>query len=35
MLAAMTAVENIRDGVTDKANLWAVHSEEDYHEAKR
>lgn len=34
MLTAMVAVENIRDGVTDKANIWAVNTETDYHEEK-
>ena len=32
MLTAITAVENIRGGVTDKSNIWAVNTEEDYHE---
>ena len=34
MLTAMLAVENIRDGRTDKANLWDVNTEEEYHEEK-
>jgi protoporphyrinogen oxidase len=34
MLTAMLAVENIRDGVTDKSNLWEVNTEEEYHEEK-
>ena len=34
MLTAMTAVENLRDGVTSKDNIWAVNTEEDYHEEK-
>ena len=34
MLTAMVAVENIRDGITDKTNIWAVNTEEDYHEEK-
>ncbi len=34
MLTAMVAVENIRDGIKDKANIWAVNTEEDYHEEK-
>lgn len=34
MLTAMVAVENIRDGVTDKENIWAVNTEEEYHEEK-
>jgi protoporphyrinogen oxidase len=32
MLTAMTAVENIIQGRTDKANIWAVNTEQDYHE---
>lgn len=32
MLTAMAAVENIRDGRTDKSNIWAVNTEQDYHE---
>ena len=32
MLTAMAAVENIRDGRTDKSNLWDVNTEQDYHE---
>ena len=34
MLAAMTAVENIIGERTDKANLWTVNAEEEYHETK-
>lgn len=34
MLTAMVAVENIRDGITDKSNIWAVNTEEEYHEEK-
>lgn len=34
MLAAMAAVENIAAGRTDKANLWAINTEEEYHEQK-
>ena len=34
MLTAMLAVENIRDGRTDKSNLWSVNTEEEYHEEK-
>jgi protoporphyrinogen oxidase len=30
MLTAMTAVDNIVAGVQDKANLWAVNTEEEY-----
>jgi len=32
MLTAMTAVENIIQGRTDKANIWAVNTEGEYHE---
>jgi len=34
MLTAMTAVENIVNGVTDKENIWAVNTEMEYHEEK-
>jgi protoporphyrinogen oxidase len=34
MLTAMTAVDNLVAGVTDKSNIWAVNTEEEYHEAK-
>jgi protoporphyrinogen oxidase len=34
MLTAMTAVENIVNGVTSKANIWAVNTEMEYHEEK-
>lgn len=35
MLAAMTAVENIVEGRSDKSNLWAINTEEEYHEEKK
>jgi protoporphyrinogen oxidase len=35
MLTAMTAVDNILAGRTDKANLWAVNTEMEYHEEKQ
>ncbi len=34
MLTAMTAVDNIVEGRTDKSNIWAVNTEMDYHEEK-
>ena len=34
MLTAMTAVENIINGVESKDNLWDINAEEDYHEEK-
>ena len=34
MLTAMTAVDNIIAGRVDKANIWAVNTEMDYHESK-
>ncbi len=34
MLAAMVAVDNILAGRTDKANIWQVNAEADYHEEK-
>jgi protoporphyrinogen oxidase len=35
MLTAMTAVDNIVNGVQGKDNLWAVNTEEEYHEEKK
>ncbi len=35
MLTAMTAVDNIIAGREDKSNIWAVNTEEDYHEVKK
>jgi protoporphyrinogen oxidase len=32
MLTAMVAVDNIAAGIVDKANLWNVNTEQDYHE---
>ena len=32
MLTAMTAVENIVSGITDKKNIWEINTEETYHE---
>ena len=34
MLAAMVAVDNIIAGITDKASVWAVNTEMEYHEEK-
>ncbi len=34
MLTAMTAVENIVHGVTDKSNIWEINTEMEYHEEK-
>jgi protoporphyrinogen oxidase len=34
MLTAMTAVDNIIAGRKDKANVWDVNTEQDYHESK-
>jgi hypothetical protein len=33
MLTAMTAVDNLVAGRTDKSNLWALNTEMDYHES--
>jgi len=35
MLTAMAAVENVVKGSADKANLWAINTEEEYHEGKK
>ena len=34
MLTAMVAVDNIAAGVTAKANLWSINTEQEYHEEK-
>jgi protoporphyrinogen oxidase len=34
MLTAMTAVDNILSGRTDQSNIWAVNTEQEYHEEK-
>jgi len=34
MLTAMTAVQNIINGVTTKDNIWQINTEEEYHESK-
>jgi protoporphyrinogen oxidase len=34
MLTAMTAAENIVNGVTSKDNIWAINTEMEYHEEK-
>lgn len=35
MLTAMTAVDNILAGCTDKSNLWKVNTEQEHHENKK
>jgi protoporphyrinogen oxidase len=35
MLTAMTAVDNIVAGRRDKENIWAVNTEEEYHEERK
>ncbi|MDR5727101.1 MAG: NAD(P)/FAD-dependent oxidoreductase [Terriglobia bacterium] len=35
MLTAMAAAENIMNDVHDKSNLWAVNTEQEYHEEKK
>lgn len=34
MLTAMECVKNIKDGIISKVNVWAVNTEEEYHESK-
>ena len=34
MCTAFEAVKNIRNGVTDKSNIWNVNTEQEYHESK-
>jgi protoporphyrinogen oxidase len=35
MLTAMSAVDNILEGRMDKANLWEINTEMEYHETKK
>jgi protoporphyrinogen oxidase len=35
MLTAMTAVDNIAAGITDKSNLWSINTEMEFHEEKQ
>lgn len=35
MLTAMEAVRAIKSGTDDKAAIWAVNTEEEYHETKK
>ena len=34
MLTAMEAVDNLAAGIRTKENIWAVNTEEEYHETK-
>ncbi len=34
MLTAMTAVQNIVNGISTKDNIWQINTEEEYHESK-
>lgn len=34
MLTAMVSVDNISEGVTSKANIWSINTEQEYHEEK-
>jgi len=34
MLTAMVAVDNIAAGITSKSNIWAINTEQEYHEEK-
>ena len=34
MLTAMQAVDNIMSNTNDKENIWAINTEDDYHEKK-
>lgn len=34
MLTAIQAVQNIKDGISNKENIWAINTEQEYHEEK-
>jgi hypothetical protein len=35
MATAFEAVNNIKNGVTDKTNIWSVNTEKEYHEEQK
>ena len=35
MMTAIATVDNIKNGVDSKDNIWSVNTEEEYHEVKR
>ena len=35
MMTGMLTVENIKNGISDKENIWSVNTEEEYHETKQ
>lgn len=35
MCTSFEAVKNIKNGITDKRNVWAVNTEEEYHEEEK
>ena len=35
MLTAMVAVDNICEGIISKENIWAINTEQEYHEEKK
>jgi len=35
MVTSFEAVKNIKNGVTDKKNIWSVNTEQEYHEEKK
>lgn len=35
MCTSFEAVKNIKNGITDKSNVWAVNTEEEYHEEQK
>jgi hypothetical protein len=34
MLTAMAAVDKIAAGITEKADIWTINTEQEYHETK-
>jgi len=35
MVTSFEAVKNIKNGITDKKNIWSVNTEQEYHEEKK
>ena len=35
MVTAIEAAKDIREGITDKSNIWNVNTDKEYHETKK
>ncbi len=35
MVTAIETAKNIKNGISDKSNIWNVNTEKEYHESKK